>query len=168
MKQLAKKRCWNCVLRLILEKELHTRKTPTPPQATPMRPAVLLLALVASASLSTGVLAASKKFAKSARLANYAEPGGNCGPGNGNVQCRPTQCCSAAGFCGTGPAWCGTGCQVGTSGAHDVCISCCARAHDVCISCCARCVECLGQCVRTPRKTKKYLSFGQFRGDRSM
>ena len=34
-----------------------------------------------------------------------------CGPTNGNAVCRSPNCCSQFGFCGTGAAFCGAGCQ---------------------------------------------------------
>ncbi|TPX51796.1 hypothetical protein SeMB42_g00799 [Synchytrium endobioticum] len=42
-------------------------------------------------------------------------PDGSCG-GAGNYVCPQGQCCSQYGFCGTGAAYCGAGCQAAWSG----------------------------------------------------
>lgn len=34
------------------------------------------------------------------------QPGGRCGPANGNRVCGGTECCSPSGYCGTGTAYC--------------------------------------------------------------
>lgn len=42
--------------------------------------------------------------------------GGRCGVGQGDLTCLGTgygTCCSYAGYCGTGPEYCGAGCQSG-------------------------------------------------------
>ena len=108
------KRCWN-QLGEIMQAYPWKRHNPIGhhPTLPPMRTAVLLFALGATVSLSTGVLAGSKKSDKSGHGSDHGKRGAKCGPANGNLQCEPTHCCSAAGVCGEGAAWCGVGCQIG-------------------------------------------------------
>ena len=77
-----------------------------------MRPTVLLVALATVCLLPLDV-SANKLRRNKAPRGGLADLGGLCGAANGGAQCRPTQCCSAAGYCGRGASWCGTGCQTG-------------------------------------------------------
>ncbi|KAM0798795.1 hypothetical protein BDR22DRAFT_881510 [Usnea florida] len=46
----------------------------------------------------------------------------NCGPEYSNQTCAPGKCCSSAGWCDTGPAWCNpTTCQPHFSGPNSPC-----------------------------------------------